>query len=49
MMNTQLENISKVWPTINTIFSVPHTEQEYQSLVNTLEHLIDEIGDDERA
>ena len=46
-MNSQLENISKVWPTIKTIFSVPHTESEYQVLVNILDNLIDEVGNNE--
>lgn len=46
-MNPQLENISKVWPSIKAVFSVPHSQKEYQNLVDTLDHLIDEIGDDE--
>ncbi len=46
-MNTQLENISKVWPSIKAVFSVPHSEKEYQSLVKTLDSLINEIGDNE--
>jgi len=46
-MNNQLENISKVWPMVKAVFSVPHTEKEYRSLVKTLDSLIDEIGDNE--
>ena len=46
-MNNQLENISKVWPTIKAIFSVPHTETEYQALVETLDNLVDEIGNNQ--
>lgn len=46
-MNTQLENISKIWPSIKSIFSVPHTEAEYDTLVQTLDSLIDEIGNNE--
>ena len=46
-MNTQLDNISKVWPSIKTIFSVPHSKKEYNNLVNILDSLIDEIGEDE--
>jgi len=46
-MNTQLENISKLWPSIKSVFSVPHTDAEYQNLVNTLDSLIDEVGNDE--
>ncbi len=46
-MNSQLENISKVWPSIKSVFSVPHTEKEYQALVKTLDSLIDEVRNDE--
>ena len=46
-MNSQLEDISKVWPTVKAIFSVPHTESEYQSLVNTLDNLVDEVGNNQ--
>ncbi|MCP3849063.1 MAG: helix-turn-helix domain-containing protein [Gammaproteobacteria bacterium] len=46
-MNTQIENISKVWPSIKSVFSVPHSDKDYQSLVKTLDNLIDEIGDNE--
>ena len=46
-MRSQLENISKVWSTIKTIFSVPHTEKEYLNLVKILDSLIDEVGDDQ--
>jgi HTH-type transcriptional regulator/antitoxin HigA len=47
IMNNQLENISKVWPTIKAIFSVPHTELEYQALVEILDGLIDEVGNNQ--
>ena len=46
-MNTQLENIEKIWPTINSIFSVPHSENEYSTLVETLDSLIDEVGNNQ--
>ena len=46
-MNNQLENISKVWPTIKAIFSVPYTEPEYQVLVDTLDELVDEVGNNQ--
>ncbi len=46
-MNIQLENISKVWPTVKAIFSVPHSEEDYQALVKTLDSLIDEVGNDQ--
>lgn len=46
-MQPQLEDIAGIWPTIKNIFSVPHTEKEYQNLVLILDGLIDEIGDNE--
>ncbi len=46
-MNSQLENISKVWPTVKAIFSVPHSEKECRVLVKALDSLIDEVGNDQ--
>lgn len=46
-MNVQLKKIAKVWPSIHNIFSVPHTEKDYKKLVNLLDSLIDEVGNDE--
>ena len=46
-MNTQLEVISKVWPDIQDIFSVPHNEKDYKKLVGLLDSLIDEVGNNE--
>jgi len=46
-MNIQLEKIVKVWPDIQPIFSVPHNEKDYNKLVNLLDSLIDEVGNNE--
>ena len=46
-MNVQLDNISKIWPSVKTIFSVPHSEKEYQALVEIMDSLIDEIGNND--
>ncbi len=46
-MNSQLENIEKIWPTIKSIFSVPHSENEYNALVETLDSLIYEVGNNQ--
>ena len=46
-MNTQLEEISKLWPNIQNILSIPHTEEGYNRLVQLLDGVIDEVGDDE--
>lgn len=46
-MDTQLEKIAKIWPGIQNIFSVPHNQKEYNRLVNILDGLIDEVGENE--
>lgn len=46
-MNTQLEEIAKVWPAIRNIFAVPHNQKEYKRLVRVLDSLTDEVGEDE--
>ena len=47
MMNIQLKEIAKVWPEIQDMFSVPHNEKDYKKLVNLLDSLIDEVGNNE--
>ena len=46
-MNTQLEEIAKIWPGIQNIFSVPHNQKQYNRLVHILDGLIDEVGENE--
>lgn len=46
-MNTQLEKIAKIWPDIQDVLSVPHTQKEYNRLVHILDALIDEVGENE--
>ena len=46
-MDTQLQEIAKVWPGIQNIFSVPHNRKAYNKLVHLLDSLIDEVGEDE--
>ena len=46
-MNTRLKEIAKVWPNIQSVFSVPHNEKDYNNLVNLLDSLIDEVGNNE--
>ena len=46
-MNIQIKEIAKVWSDIQTIFSVPHNEKDYNKLVNLLDNLIDEVGNNE--
>ena len=46
-MNTQLEEITKVWPDIQPIISVPHNKKDYNKLVNLLDSLTDKVGNNE--
>ncbi len=46
-MNTQLKEIAKVWPNIQSVFSVPHNEKDYNNLIDLLDSLIDEVGNNE--
>jgi HTH-type transcriptional regulator/antitoxin HigA len=46
-MNTKLKEIAKVWPDIQPVFSVPHNKKDYNKLVNLLDSLIDEVGNNE--
>jgi HTH-type transcriptional regulator/antitoxin HigA len=46
-MNTHLNEVAKVWPNIQSVFSVPHNEKDYNKLVKLLDSLIDEVGNNE--
>ncbi|CAN2040465.1 HTH-type transcriptional regulator / antitoxin HigA [Candidatus Magnetomoraceae bacterium gMMP-15] len=43
-----LEKISNQWKVLGPILSVPNTETEYDNLVEFLDHLLDDIGNDEQ-
>ena len=47
MTTSELENVEHVWPAIAPVLFVPHTEQEYDRLVQVLDALIDVVGEDE--
>lgn len=48
MMKTiDLENTQNIWSKLDNTLFVPHTEEEYEKLVNFLDDLIDEVGEDE--
>jgi len=46
-MNMQLDEIAKVWPDIQPVFSVPHNQEECDKLIDFLDSLIDDVGDNE--
>ena len=47
METYNLEKISNQWRSLAPILSVPRTKAEYDNLVNLLDHLIDEVGNNE--
>jgi HTH-type transcriptional regulator/antitoxin HigA len=46
-MKTQIEQIAKVWPTVQNVFSVPHNDKDYKKLVSLLDAVVDEVGENE--
>jgi HTH-type transcriptional regulator/antitoxin HigA len=44
----QLKEIAEIWPVVQPILSVPHSESDYDKLVDLLDSLIDEVGDNEK-
>ena len=47
MSATELEKVTKAWPPVSRAVRVPHTEQEYNELVEFLDQLTDEVGENE--
>ena len=47
MTTSELDTVEQVWPTLAPLLFVPHTEQEYDELVQMLDTLIDVVGEDE--
>jgi len=44
---SEIHQIETVWHPISHILYVPHTEEEYDRIVELLDSLIDEVGEDE--
>ena len=47
MSTIELEKVTKAWPPVSRAVRVPHTEQEYNELVEFLDQLTDEVGENE--
>ena len=47
MTTTELETVEHLWPSLSTLLFVPHTESEYDRLVQILDALIDVVGEEE--
>ena len=47
MSVAELEKVTKAWLPISRAVRVPHTEEDYRDLVQLLDRLTDEVGEDE--
>ena len=47
MSVAELENAAKAWPPISRAIRVPNTDADYRDLVQLLDRLTDEVGEDE--
>jgi len=47
MSALELEQVTKAWPPLSRAVRVPHTDAEYRELVELLDHLTDEVGENE--
>ena len=47
MTSSEIETVEALWPSIAPLLFVPHTEREYDQLVQMLDTLIDVVGEEE--
>jgi HTH-type transcriptional regulator/antitoxin HigA len=47
MSLAELENVTKAWPPISRAVRVPHTDADYRELVELLDRVTDEVGENE--
>ncbi len=47
MSAAELEKVTKAWPPISRAVRVPHTEGDYRELVELLDRVTDEVGENE--
>ena len=47
MQNLDVQRAAKLWPSLSRDVFVPHSQAEYKRIVGLLDHLIDEVGEDE--
>jgi HTH-type transcriptional regulator/antitoxin HigA len=47
MSIAELEEVTKAWPPISRAVRVPRNERDYQELVQLLDQVTDEVGEDE--
>ena len=47
MSAAELEKVTEAWPPISRAVRVPHTDADYRELVELLDRITDEVGEDE--
>ena len=47
MQNLDVQRAANAWSSLSGDVFVPHTEAEYKRIVVLLDHLVDEVGEDE--
>ena len=47
MSVAELEHVTKAWPSVSSAVRVPCTEADYRELVELLDRITDEVGEDE--
>jgi HTH-type transcriptional regulator/antitoxin HigA len=47
MSVAEIEKVTKAWPAISQAVRVPHTDADYRELVQLLDRVADEVGEDE--
>ncbi|NET62631.1 MAG: hypothetical protein F6K47_43030 [Symploca sp. SIO2E6] len=47
MTTKQIEQTKKAWPMLSSTLRVPHSQEDYEELVDLLDSLVDEVGEDD--
>jgi HTH-type transcriptional regulator/antitoxin HigA len=47
MSTAELEKVTKGWPSISRTVRVPRTEEDYRELVELLDRVTDQVGENE--
>jgi HTH-type transcriptional regulator/antitoxin HigA len=47
MSTAELEKVTKAWPPLSHAVRVPHSDSDYRELVELLDRVTDEVGEDE--
>lgn len=47
MTIAEIQKVERTWAVLSPVVFVPHSEQEYQQLMNLIDALVDVVGEDE--